>query len=120
MRTKARPVTAVALALVWLGMGGPALTQAPSEPTVTQPKVNLTLEQRFIIKELLKEQQVAPAPPHSETAIGATVPATIKLNPMPADVGAKVPQIKSHMFYLADGKVVIVDPKENKIVDAFN
>jgi hypothetical protein len=49
MRTKVRP-TAAALALVWLGMGGPALTQAPSEPAVTQPKVNLTLEQRFVIK----------------------------------------------------------------------
>jgi len=42
------------------------------------------------------------------------------LNPMPAEVANKVPQVKSHVFFIADGKIVIVDPKENKIVDAFN
>ncbi|HEY6255651.1 MAG TPA: DUF1236 domain-containing protein [Xanthobacteraceae bacterium] len=117
-RNSVRPA-AVVLAAALLGAAVPAVAQG-QEPAVTQPKVNLTLEQRFVIKELLKDLKVTPAPPNSETAIGATVPATISLNPMPADVAAKVPQIKSHLFYLADGKVVIVDPKENKIVDAFN
>ena len=38
----------------------------------------------------------------------------------PADVSQKVPQIKSHLFFVEDGKVVIVDPKENKVVDAID
>jgi len=48
------------------------------------------------------------------------VPATINLSPMPEDVAQKVPQVKSHLFFVEDGKVVIVDPKENKIVDAID
>jgi hypothetical protein len=37
---------------------------------------------------------------------------------MPVLVAEKVPQVKSHLFFIEDGKVVIVDPKENKIVDS--
>jgi len=83
-----------------------------------QPKVNLTLEQRHVIKELIKDLNVASAPKDTNIAVGATVPATVTLNPMPQLVAEKIPQIKSHMFFVDDGKVVIVDPKENKVVDA--
>ena len=48
------------------------------------------------------------------------MPATITLNPMPQVVAQKVPQVKSHLFFVKDGKVVIVDPKENKVVDAID
>ena len=94
----------------------PAPAQAPAVPQ--QPKVNLSLEQRHVIKELIKDLNVSPAAQNIETTVGATVPTTIKLNPMPQAVADKVPQIKSHLFFIAGGKVVIVDPKENKIVDA--
>ncbi len=99
----------------------PAPAEAPTQqaPTVPpQPKVNLSLEQRHVIKELIKDTDVAPAPEHVETTVGAVVPAAIKLSPMPQAVADKVPQVKSHLFFVEDGKVVIVDPKENKIVDA--
>jgi hypothetical protein len=111
---------ATVIALAPLGLSVTADAQTPNQPVAPQPKVNLTLEQRFTIKELIKDLNVQPAPANSDTTVGDTVPASIKLNPMPPDVAAKVPQVKSHMFFLADGKVVIVDPKENKIVDAFN
>jgi hypothetical protein len=94
----------------------PVQAQSPAVPT--QSKINLTLEQRRNIKELIKDLGVPSAPANVDTAIGATVPASIKLTPMPADVAAKVPQVKSHLFFIQSSKVVIVDPKENKIVDA--
>jgi hypothetical protein len=96
----------------------PAPAEAPAVPP--QPKVNLSLEQRHVIKELIKDLDVSPAPQNVATTVGATVPAAIKLNPMPQAVADKVPQIKSHLFFVEDGKVVIVDPKENKIVDAID
>jgi hypothetical protein len=34
---------------------------------------------------------------------------------MPVEVAVKVPQIKSHSFVVKDDKVVIVDPKDNKV-----
>jgi hypothetical protein len=96
----------------------PAQQQTPAAPA--QPKVNLTLEQRHTIKEIIKDLNVPSAPKDVETTVGATVPAAIKLTPMPVDVAQKVPSIKSHLFFVEDGKVVIVDPKENKIVDAID
>jgi hypothetical protein len=110
-----------------LGIGVPARAQIPAAPTQqqapalpAQPKVNLTLEQRHTIKELIKDLNVPSAPKNTETTLGATVPAAIKLSPMPVEVSEKVPSIKSHLFFIEDGKVVIVDPKENKIVDAID
>jgi Protein of unknown function (DUF1236) len=119
---------AMALGLMaTLGMGKPVLAQAPAVPTQqqapaapAQPKINLTLEQRHTIKELIKDLNVPSVPKSVETTLGATVPAAVKLSPMPADVSVKVPSVKSHLFFIEDGKVVIVDPKENKIVDAID
>jgi hypothetical protein len=91
---------------------------ASQAPAVVTPKVNLTLEQRHIIKELIKDVKVDPAPANTATSIGATVPGNVHLNPMPAEVAQKVPQIKSHLFFVKDGKVVIVDPKDRTVADA--
>ena len=115
----------VALSAALPGMNAPVRGQTPAAPAQApavpvQPKINLSLEQRHVIKELIKDLNVSPAPANVETAVGATVPATINLSPMPQGVSEKVPQVKSHMFFLKDGKVVIVDPKENKIVDAID
>jgi Protein of unknown function (DUF1236) len=111
-------VVAIAVASAVLGTPARAQTPAPAPAVPSQPKVNLTLEQRYVIKELIKDLDVSPAQQNVETTVGATVPAMINLNPMPQTVAQKVPQVKSHLFFLKDGKVVIVDPKENKIVDA--
>jgi Spy/CpxP family protein refolding chaperone len=95
-----------------------AQAQAPAVPV--QPKINLTLEQRHVIKELIKDLNIASAPKNTDTAVGATVPASVNLTPMPQLVAEKIPQIKTHLFFVEEGKVVIVDPKENKIVDAID
>ncbi|HWF96999.1 MAG TPA: DUF1236 domain-containing protein [Xanthobacteraceae bacterium] len=115
-------IVSMTFAVGYLGTAAPARAQAPAPaqaPAVPQqPKVNLSLEQRHVIKELIKDLNVSPAAQNVETTVGATVPTSIKLNPMPQVVADKVPQIKSHLFFIEGGKVVIVDPKENKIVDA--
>ena len=49
------------------------------------------------------------------TEVGETVPAGIPLQPMPVEVSAKVPQLKAHSFLVKDDKVIIVDPKDNKV-----
>jgi Protein of unknown function (DUF1236) len=115
----------LALSAALLSLGAPAQGQsAPAQgqtPTVpVQPKINLSLEQRHVIKELIKDLNISPASQKIETTVGTTVPATINLSPMPQVVSEKIPQVKSHLFFLEDGKVVIVDPKENKIVDAID
>ncbi len=125
MSLAAASLLAVAFSAVLPGVNAPVLGQTPAPPaqaptTPVQPKINLSLEQRHTIKEIIKDLNVSSAPANVDTTVGATVPAAINLSPMPEDVAQKVPQVKSHTFFVENGKVVIVDPKENKIVDAID
>jgi hypothetical protein len=43
------------------------------------------------------------------------VPAGVTLQPLPVEVSAKVPQVRTHSYFVEQDKVVIVDPKDNKI-----
>jgi hypothetical protein len=36
---------------------------------------------------------------------------------MPARVAEKVPQVKSHEFFVQNDKIALVDPKNHKIVE---
>jgi hypothetical protein len=36
---------------------------------------------------------------------------------MPDDVAEKVPQVKTHRFFIADGEIFIVDPKDHKVAE---
>jgi len=110
-------ITAAVLTLVL-----PVEAQVPSTAPVVKPAdtVNLTMEQKHIIKEIIlkdlkvaepADQQAAKVP----TQVGETVPSGIPLQPMPVEVSAKVPQLKSHSFLVKNDKVIVVDPKDNKV-----
>jgi hypothetical protein len=113
-------VTAAVLMLV-LPVEAQVPAVAPSTAPVVKPQetVNLTMEQRHVIKEIilkdLKVTEPADQAAKVPTKVGDTVPAGIPLQPMPVEVSAKIPQIKSHSFLVKDDKVVIIDPKDNKV-----
>jgi hypothetical protein len=93
--------------------------QAPTEQNapVVATRINLTLEQRHVIKEIVKDFKIEDAPADINFAVGDTVSKSVHLQPMPPEVAAKVSQVKSHLFLVRGSKVVIVDPKDNKVVD---
>jgi|SRR5215203_2292858 hypothetical protein len=109
-------ITAVVLTLVL-----PVEAQVPSTAPAVKPQdtINLTMEQRHIIKEIIiKDMKIAQPPDQAAklpTEVGDTVPSGIPLQPMPVEVSAKIPQIKAHSFLVKDDKVIIVDPKDNKV-----
>src|SRR5438552_18499116 len=105
---------AIAAAVMLMAVFG---AQAQTLESPAQSKVNLTLEQRHTIKEIVKDLKIAPAPAQQDISIGAQVPQTIKLEPMPAEVSAKVPQIRSHLIFIEDGKVALGEAKDRTIVD---
>jgi hypothetical protein len=107
-------ITAAVLTLVL-----PVEAQVSSTAPVVKPAVNLTMEQRHVIKEIIikdmkitePQDQAAKVP----TQVGDTVPSGIPLQPMPVEVSAKVPQLKGHSFLVKNDQVVIIDPKDNKV-----
>jgi uncharacterized protein DUF1236 len=94
--------------------------QSPTTPAIAPAArtINLTAEQEFIIREiLLKDLNVAKAKPDAPETIGDAVPENIELHPIPPDVAAKVPQVKSHEFFVKDDKIILVSPSDRRIAD---
>ena len=107
----------VALMLMLAGAAAPAQVapQQPGDVLAPAAKLNLTLEQRHTIRELVKDMKVDAAEVKAE--IGDQVPQGITPHPMPSEVAQKVPQVKSHRFILTAEQIVIVDPKDNKVAE---
>jgi hypothetical protein len=119
-RIKARFYLAAAAAMLTLSL--PVEAQIPSTsgaaPSQTAETVNLTMEQRHIIKEIIiKDMKIEPQDQAEKVpmTVGEVVPSGIPLKPMPVEVAAKVPQVKSHSFLVKDDKVLIIDPKDNRV-----
>jgi hypothetical protein len=115
-RKMTKSAIGIAALLLWsLPTVAQAQAPAPTE-TVTTPRLNLTLEQRHVIKEVIKDMKVAPAAT-SVREIGDAIPQDAAAQPMPNDIGRKVPQVKTHRFLLTAERILIVDPKDNKVAE---
>jgi len=57
------------------------------------------------------------SPAGFKAAVGEAVPGSIKTEPLPGDVSAKVPAVKSYDFAMLQNQVLILDPSSKKIVD---
>ena len=113
----------VALAgLSGLALSPPAWTQGTSDPVVAPaPRtINLTQEQRFIIKEIvLKDLNIAKERGDAPETIGDKVPQNIPLHAMPPEIAQKVPQGRSHSFFVKEGDnaIVLVSPNDRRVAD---
>ena len=86
--------TAIVLMLSCITSNIHAQTTA-QDPLVTLPKLNLTLEQRYIVKEIIKDMKIEPAPAKVQ-AVGDQVPDNIRLQPIPSDVAQKASRVDEH------------------------
>ena len=112
-----RIVMMVAFAAALTSYAPMTVAQSPTAPLAATPTVNLTVEQRHVIKELLKDMKVEKASGDMQVTVGGVVPASVKQHPFPAEVSQKVPQVRNHQFFLKDDRVVIVSPRDNTIAD---
>ncbi len=114
---------ALTVAVVFLVFGPLAQGQTSNDHAAprSSPTVNLTAEQRHVIRELvLKDLAVPKVTAQVPLAIGAVVPKQVTLQSFPPEIGNKVPQIKSHEFFVKDDHVVIVSPKDHTIADVID
>ena len=98
--------------------------QDADKPAIApQPRtINLTQEQRFIIKEYVKDLGLAKAPVDAPETIGDPVPQNIELHSLPSEVAAKVSQARSHSFFIKDGNnaIVLVSPNDRRVADVIH
>ena len=96
-----------------------AQAPAPAPQQERAPsKINITLEQRHVIKEVIKDMNVARTPAESTGTTGASsVPSDAVLRSFPSEITEKVPQIKSHRFFVRGNQIVIVSADSNEIAE---
>jgi hypothetical protein len=100
------------------------LAQDQDKPAVAPlPRtINLTEEQRHIIKENMKDMAVPKAPANAPETIGDVVPLDIKLSQLPPLAGKKVAQARSHLFFVKEGNgaIVLVSPGDRRVADVIH
>lgn len=115
-------ICASALLIIALSSSAVPGAQPAIPPTNTpvvppKPRLTITAEQEYIIREIIRDMSVPKERSAPET-IGDSVPENVKLNPLPPEVVQKVPQAKSHMFFVkADDTIVLVSPSDRRVAD---
>jgi hypothetical protein len=78
-----------------------------------QTAVEISADQRAKIKEYIAQQNVPPMATKERLTVGATVPANVTLMPAPPTWGAA---FLKYQFVYADNRVLLVEPKNRRIV----
>ncbi len=101
-------------------LAGSAIAQAPAPDSAPVPtrSIKITAEQGYIIKEnVVKVPATSGQGDSAKVEIGGKAPSGSSLQEFPQLVVEKVPAVKGHKFFVTNGQVVVVDPKDNTIAD---
>ena len=75
--------------------------------------VQIAPEQRTKIKQYVTTQKLAPVTVKEKVTVGSTLPADVRLSPVPADWG---PSVTKYQYFYSDNHVYFVEPSTRKIV----
>jgi hypothetical protein len=75
--------------------------------------VDIAPEQRAKIKQHVTTQKIAPVTLKEKVTVGATLPADVRLSPVPADWG---PSVTKYQYVYSDNNVYLVEPSSRKVV----
>jgi hypothetical protein len=90
-------------------------TQAMA-PAGAGGRISLTEPQRRMLFDRVHRQHVPEANVEVELSDGATVPAEVTLEPVPQEVVTEIPMIERYRFFLANDRVVLVDPDTREVI----
>jgi Protein of unknown function (DUF1236) len=122
-RVMVRPLALLALACavsLFIGVEGAAaqsddINEAVNAHGVT-PMLELTPAQRSAIYQEVHKDTSKVAPSRFAIHVGADVPPTIELYPLPDDIQANSPETKFYKFTGVDDEVVLVDPTKMRVI----
>ena len=122
-RAMVRPLVLLALACavsLFIGLEGAAAQSDDINEAVNADGVTSTLEltpaQRSAIYQEVHKDTSKVAPSRFDTHVGADVPPTIDLYPLPDDIQANSPETKFYKFTGVDDEVVLVDPTKMRVI----
>jgi hypothetical protein len=97
--------------------GGAGMTQSDAPQNV--PRLDLSESQRQAIYQSISTRQAKKdtAPPGFRPAVGAQVPASIELEPLPKAITELVPKTADYQYAFVANQVLIVDPRSRTVVE---
>jgi hypothetical protein len=99
------------------GMSQPNSTMSrPASDTLSLT----TTEQKAAWNALHGQATEQKAPSGFNAIVGAVVPSTVKIEPVPSKAASDVPMLKSFDFAMVNGKLLIVNPSDKKIVEVIS
>jgi hypothetical protein len=98
--------------------GGPARAQA----TTTERKLNLSSQQRDIIRKHSARRTTTTtttgsAPRSRSVTVGEEVPETTVIESFPEEVYRDVPEVRSYRYIQGDRGISIVDPQSRRVIE---
>jgi Protein of unknown function (DUF1236) len=82
------------------------------------PRLTLTAEQEYTIREVVLNDVNVPKEKSASETVGDSVPDNVKLYPLPSEILEKVPQARSHKFFVKDDDtIILVSPSDRRIAD---
>jgi hypothetical protein len=108
----------VLLVVAVVALFGPSSRAQNLPEREAKPTINLTAEQRHVIKEnVLTTPGLKKEAADIQVSVGQPAPAGVSVQPFPSVVQDKIPQAKSHRFFVKGDVVVIVNPNDNVVAD---
>ena len=91
-----------------------------SETTASIGEVDVTVEQKTEIRQVISEVDVDPVELDDidvDINVGVAVPRTIEVQPLPPRIVEIVPAFEGYVFFvLADGRIIILEPDTYEVV----
>jgi hypothetical protein len=96
----------------------PAVAQTSTTTTTVDTTGSLTFTpaQETTIRQFVQRERVRPVTVRERIVVGATVPAEVELQPLPAEIVTEVPAVRPFRFFATDAGVVVVDPGTRRVV----
>jgi hypothetical protein len=96
-----------------------AVAAAQDSPPSDLPNLHLSTEQKQTIYQSVTTQKEtrSVAPDTFRAALGANVPDSVKLEPLPKTIVELIPQTKDYRYGLVANQVLIVEPNNRRVVE---
>jgi hypothetical protein len=126
MKLRLTAVATAALLASGMGMAYAASNQAmsntsPAMQPMAKDSLSLTRSQQRTAWNDIKKLHTSQAAPSGFTAsAGTTVPNEISLKSVPRNLASRVSALRPYDYALVQGKLLIVNPGDKKVVDVIN
>ena len=122
----AKHVCQAAVALLLLAGSASAQTTETANPgaetnPAAVPSLKLTAAQRqTIYSSISNQKQRETAPSTFRAAVGAVVPTSVALQPLPKTIVELMPELKDYEYAMVANQVLLVHPKNKQVVEIIN